>query len=88
MVNGLSDHDAQMLELHVGNLKKNKHKRKPLVIRKINSNTINEFKDKLSNELWQGVFEHNDDDVNSIFNSFFECLLTNFSFLLSQNISQ
>jgi len=69
VVNGLSDHDAQMLELHVGNLKKNKHKHKPLVIRKINFNTINEFKDKLSNELWQGVFKRNNDDVNSIFNS-------------------
>jgi len=75
VVNGLSDHDAQMLELHVGNLKKNKHKHKTLIIRKINSNTINEFKDKLSNELWQGVFEHNNDDVNSNFNSFLNVYL-------------
>ena len=50
-VNGLSDHDAQMLELQYGNLKKNKHNHKPLIIRKMNFNTINEFKDKLSNEL-------------------------------------
>ena len=27
VVNGLSDHDAQMLELQVGNLKKSKHKK-------------------------------------------------------------
>jgi len=74
VVNGLSDHDAQMLELHIGNLKKNKHKHKPLVIRKINSNTIHKFKDKMSNELWQGVFEH-DDDVSSIFNSFLNVYL-------------
>ena len=86
VVSGLSDDDAQMLELHVGNLKKNKHKQKPLVIRKINSNTIHKFKDKLSNELWQGVFEHND-DVSSIFNSFLNVYFQNFLFLLYQNMS-
>jgi len=53
MVNGLSDHDTQMLELYVANLnsKRNNHK----TIRKMDFNSINEFKDKLSSELWQNI---------------------------------
>jgi hypothetical protein len=39
---GLSDHDAQMLELHVGNLNNNKNKYKTSTIMKIDFNTINE----------------------------------------------
>ena len=34
------------------------------------SNSINEFKDKLSSELWQNVFENVNNDVDTIFNSF------------------
>ena len=70
VVNGLSDHDAQMLELHVGNLNNNKLKHKSLSIRKIDFNTVAEFTDKLSNELWQSIFEHNNNDANNLFNSF------------------
>ena len=44
MVNGLSDHDAQLLELNVGNLKNNKNKNQTLTVRKIDLFTINEFK--------------------------------------------
>jgi len=64
MVNGLSDHDAQLLELNVGNLKNNKNKNQTLTIRKIDLFTINEFKDKLSREPWQNVFDNNNRDVN------------------------
>jgi hypothetical protein len=52
MVNVLSDHDAQMLELHAVNLNNNRNDYKTTTIRKIDCNTINEFKDKLSSELW------------------------------------
>jgi hypothetical protein len=76
VVNGLSDHDAQMLELQVGNLKTYKNKYQTLTIRKIDFNSLNEFKDKLSSELWQNVFEnYNNNDVNSIFNSFLNVYL-------------
>jgi hypothetical protein len=40
MVNGISDHDAQMLELYVGNLN-NKNEYKTITIRKIDLNSIN-----------------------------------------------
>ena len=53
MVSGLSDHDGQLLELNDGNLKNNKNKNQTLTTRKIDLFTINEFKDKLSRELWQ-----------------------------------
>ena len=75
VVNGLSDHDAQMLELHAGNLINNTNKYKTSTIRKFDSNTINEFKDKLSSELWQNVFANDNNDVNSIFNSFLNIYL-------------
>ena len=70
MVNGLSDHDAQLLELNVGNLKNNKNKNQTLTIRKIDLFTVNEFKYKLSREPWQNVFDNNNRDVNNDFNSF------------------
>jgi hypothetical protein len=42
---------------------------KTKTIRKINKFTINEFKNKLSVELWQDIFENPYMDVNSKFNS-------------------
>ena len=53
------------------NGKRNNYK----TIRKIDFNSINEFKDKLSSELWQNVFENDDNDVDSIFYSFLNIYL-------------
>jgi hypothetical protein len=69
MVYGLSDHDAQMLELYVANLNSKRNNNKTITIRKIYFNSINEFKDNLSSELWQNVFENVNNDVDTIFNS-------------------
>jgi hypothetical protein len=69
MVNGLSDHDAQMLELYVANVNSKRNNYKTITIRKIDFNSINEFKDKLSSELWQNVFENVNNDVETVFNS-------------------
>ena len=38
-------------------------------------NSINEFKDKLSSELWQNVFDNVNNDVDTIFNSFLNTYL-------------
>jgi hypothetical protein len=73
MVNGLSYHDAQMLELNVVNLNTKRNNCK--TIRKIDFNSINEFKNKLSSELWQNVFENYNNYVDSIFNSFLNTYL-------------
>jgi len=62
------------IELHVGNLNNNKLKDKSLSIRKINFNTTAEFTDKLSTELWQSIFEHNN-EANKLFNSFLNIYL-------------
>ena len=75
IVNGVSDHDAQMLELHVVNLNTNRNYYKTITIRKMDFNTINEFEDKLSSELWQNVFENDNNDVNSISHSFLNTYL-------------
>ena len=74
-VNGLSDHNAQMLELHVVNLNSERNNYKTVTIRNTNFNSMNEFKDKLSSELWQDVFENDSTDVDSIFNSFLNTYL-------------
>jgi len=77
MVNGLLDYDAQVLELYVANLntrsKRNNHR--TITIRKMDFNSINEFKDKLSSEIWQNVFENVNNDVDTIFNSFLNTYL-------------
>jgi hypothetical protein len=56
MINGLSDHYAQLLELHVANLDSIRINYKTITIRKIGSNTVNEFRDKLSSELFAKRF--------------------------------
>jgi hypothetical protein len=75
MLNGLSDHDAQMLELCVVNLNSNRNNYKTITIRKINFNGINYFKNKLSSDIWQNVLENNIHDCNRIFNSFLNTYL-------------
>jgi len=70
-INGLSDHDAQILTIFNFFV--------PIVnsdsyyIRSINRNTIAEFQLQLSWERWDEVFIKN--DVNSIFNNFLNIYL-------------
>jgi hypothetical protein len=45
MVNGLSDHSAQILELYVVNLNSKRNNYKNITMRKIDFNSMNEFKD-------------------------------------------
>jgi hypothetical protein len=75
MVNGLLDNDAQSLELRVTNIDSKSNNYKTITIRKIDFNTINEFRDKLSSELWQNIFENDNNDVDGIFNSFLNTYL-------------
>jgi len=59
-----------MLELYVANLNSKRNNHKTITIRKIDFNSINEFRDKLSSELWQNVFENVNNDVDTILNSY------------------
>jgi len=66
LINGLSDHDVQIIILNV--LQNKSHEHQPYFRRNINKYTIAEFKNSQSYETWDSVFECN--DVNTIFNSF------------------
>jgi hypothetical protein len=66
LINGLSDHDAQLLILNKG--QKKEKECHTYIKRKINKYTIADFQLKLSHETWELVFDRN--DVNKIFNSF------------------
>ena len=46
---------------------------KSKIIRKINKYTISDFLNKLSNELWDTIF--NSDDVSAVFNAFLNVYL-------------
>jgi len=81
--NGLSDHDAQMLTLHIPS-----HKSfKPGLARtgrKYDDSSISEFKKNLSYENWENVFDStSDNDVNVIFNIFVvtPCMLFSYSII-------
>jgi hypothetical protein len=69
-INGLSDHDTQLLILNKG--QKKEKECHTYIKRKINNYTI-DFQLKLSHETWEPVFDGN--DVNQIFNSFLNIFL-------------
>ena len=71
VINGLSDHDAQLIAIHTHNLRS--YAKKYMLIRQINDHTINDFLTKLSCESWDGVFSTT--EVNKMFNSFLDTYL-------------
>ena len=70
-LNGLSDHDAQILILH--NLKIQNPKHQYSMRRLIDETTTAQFKINLSYESWSDIF--NESDVDTIFNSFLNTYL-------------
>jgi hypothetical protein len=81
LINGLSDHDAQIIILNV--LQNKPHQHQPYFRSIINKYTIAEFKNSQSYETWDPLFECN--DVNTIFNSFLNTYFKIFFTLLSTN---
>ena len=71
IVNGLSDHDAQLIAINDRNLKILNST--PHFIRNIDKHGIFDFKISLSLETWDNVFENN--DINSSHNSFLNTYL-------------
>ena len=65
VVNGLSDHDAQLITIN--NITVNKHN-KPQYIRKFNEPSLSQFAVNLSYENWDKVFI--EEDINTVFNNF------------------
>jgi hypothetical protein len=73
-LNGLSDHDTQLLilkDLYLQDLNLQVHDYFIYTTRDMNKYSINEFKTNLSYETWDCVFDlNNNPDVDTLFNSF------------------
>jgi hypothetical protein len=76
-VNGLSDHEAQLIEINNIDLQANNQQYQ--TVRKINKHTMADFVTKLSNESWDNVFDSN--DIDSTFNCFLNTYLIFYSSL-------
>jgi hypothetical protein len=71
MINGLSNHDAQLLTINEINLENQTCHIN--TIRNINKNSLTEFQINLSYESWDNIFgSDNDKDVDILFNSFLD----------------
>jgi len=66
LINGLSDHDAQLLTIQIS--QKHSNNQHVYYKRDINQSTTMEFQLKLSYETWDSIFTKN--DVNEIYNTF------------------
>jgi hypothetical protein len=75
ILNGLSDHDAQLLLLQDLNSDTKNNCNNITTIRKIDNISMVEFKSRLSYELWDNVFNADNKDVDSIFNTFLNTYL-------------
>jgi hypothetical protein len=82
IINGLLDHDAQLITLLSYNLRP--PTKKCRLIRNINDHTINDILTKLSYETWDNIFST--DDVSIMFSSFLDTYLKMFysNFLLKR----
>ena len=76
LINGLSDHDAQILTLF--NIIVPDDRNEFYYYRKISERSLSEFQTSLSHEAWENVFSNNDNDTNTIFNNFLNILLRKF----------
>ena len=74
-INGLSDHDAQCINIH--DIFKHKPSTNAFSYRKFDQTSITDFNNRLSYELWINVF--NENDVNICFNNFLNTYLKLFN---------
>ena len=74
VINGLSDHDAQLLTLQI--LQKHINNQHVYYKRAINQFNVAEFQLKFTYETWDSIFTKN--DVNEIYNSFLNTFLRHY----------
>jgi len=67
-INGLSDHDAQLLKVY--SQPPTLNSMKPIPIRTVNEQTVNKFLFLLSEEPWEEIFIDNSNDPDNMFNKF------------------
>jgi hypothetical protein len=82
LINGLSDHDAQLLKLEKVIVPTREST--SCYVRNINSSTIYEFQCKLSMESWEDIFEGS--DTNVIFNNICNIYLKIFNACFTKSI--
>jgi hypothetical protein len=77
-INGLSDHDVQLITLNIFFLLFNNSE--PTYIRNINKDTIAEFQLQLSWEQWDNIFGNNivNDMFNNFLNTYLRCYYSSF----------
>jgi hypothetical protein len=77
LINGLSDHDAQVLS--VSDIIVPKDRNELYSYRKISTHSLNEFQTTLSYEAGENVFSNNENDTNTTFNNFLNTFLRTFN---------
>ena len=77
LINGLSDHDAQVLSL--SDIIVPDDRKELYSYREISTYSLNEFQTSLSYEAWENVFSNNDNDTNTAFNNFLNTFLRMFN---------
>jgi hypothetical protein len=65
LINGLSDHDGQIIQLEIISIQKQLSE--TTIIQNFNNHYIHHFKTKLSYEIWNTIFGEN--YVNKMFNN-------------------
>jgi hypothetical protein len=76
LINGLSDHDTQVLSLF--NIIVPDDRNEFYFYIKISNHSLNEFQTRLTYEAWENVFSNNDKDINTIFNNSLNTFLRKF----------
>jgi hypothetical protein len=66
VINGLSDHDAQLIKLE--NIFMQKKANEVKIVRNFDTYSRSDFKIKLSEETWDNIFDES--DVNKMFDNF------------------
>jgi len=77
LINGLSDHDAQVLNLPNTIIPNNGNRL--LTYREINEYSLNEFQSNLSHETKEKVFNNSNIDINTIYNNFLDTFVKIFN---------
>ena len=77
LINGLSDHDAQVHNLPNTIIPNNGNRL--LTYREINEYSLNEFQSNLSHETKEKVFNNSNIDINTIYNNFLDTFVKIFN---------
>ena len=84
-INGLSDHDAQLLKVY--SQPPTLNNMKPIPIRTTNEQAVNKFLLLLSEEPWEEIFMDNSNDPDNMFNKFLNTYIRYYDDCFLKNMS-